>query len=348
MVIVCPLAISVEPPVTTVDSGGPGQAGPADSGNALQALVSRLRHGAGPVARLEELRLAAIEDRIETDLQLGRGAELAPEAEELATAHPLRERLRGQLMRIRYLARRQGDALKVYEDTRRLLADRLGVDPSPALSAVHLAILRADPGLGQPAGNGTAPAPGPSVYLPPRISNLPAQLTSFVGRDEELNRLSKLLAESRLVILTGPGGTGKTRLAIEASARIADQMPDGAWFVPLAPVGDALVVPQAVLSAIGAPEAVWVADGDPVRVVLPPLDRLADMLATRQLVLVLDNCEHLIGAVARLAGGVLAEAPGVRILAQPGVSSRIGSPRCQAAMSSTASSNQWLMMRAVT
>jgi len=310
VVIVCPLAISVEPPVTTVDSGGPGQAGPADSGNALQALVSRLRHGAGPVARLEELRLAAIEDRIETDLQLGRGAELAPEAEELATAHPLRERLRGQLMRIRYLARRQGDALKVYEDTRRLLADRLGVDPSPALSAVHLAILRADPGLGQPAGNGTAPAPGPSVYLPPRISNLPAQLTSFVGRDEELNRLSKLLAESRLVILTGPGGTGKTRLAIEASARIADQMPDGVWFVPL--------------------------------------DRLADMLATRQLVLVLDNCEHLIGAVARLAGGVLAEAPGVRILAQPGVSSRIGSPRCQAAMSSTASSNQWLMMRAVT
>lgn len=187
-----------------------------------------------PVARLEELRLAATEDRIETDLQLGRGAELAPEAEELATAHPLRERLRGQLMRILYLAGRQGDALKVYEDTRRLLADRLGVDPSPALSAVHLAILRADPGLGQPAGNGTAPAPGPSVYLPPRISNLPAQLTSFVGRDEELNRLSKLLAESRLVILTGPGGTGKTRLAIEASARIADQMPDGVWFVPLA------------------------------------------------------------------------------------------------------------------
>jgi predicted ATPase/DNA-binding SARP family transcriptional activator len=393
---------------------GPGQAGPADSGNALQALVSRLRHAAGPgivehraggyrlavdpddvdaarferlvaegrtalaagdpcpgaallrealglwrgpalvdvedaafaagpVARLEELRLAATEDRIEADLALGRGAELAPEAEELATAHPLRERLRGQLMRVLYLAGRQGDALTVYEDTRQLLADRLGVDPSPALSAVHLAILRADPALGQPSSNEAdpalrppssnrpAPAPGqpsngatPALStlpspggrdLPARTSNLPAQLTSFVGRDEELNRVSKLLGESRLVILTGPGGTGKTRLAIEAVARLADEMPDGIWFVPLAPVGDALDVPQAVLSAIGAPEAVWMADGDPVRAVLPPLDRLAEILAAQQLVLVLDNCEHLIGAVARLAGRVLGEAPGVRILA---------------------------------
>ena len=378
---------------------GPGQAGPADSGNALQALVSRLRHAAGPgivehraggyrlavepddvdaarferlvgegrwalaagdpcagaallrealglwrgpalvdvedaafaagpVARLEELRLAATEDRIEADLALGRGAELAPEAEELATAHPLRERLRGQLMRVLYLAGRQGDALAVYEDTRRLLAERLGVDPSPALSAVHLAILRADPALGQPSGNGPAAAPSTSVappaastpmasgtYRPERTSNLPAQLTSFVGRDEELNRVSKLLGESRLVILTGPGGTGKTRLAIETAARLTDEMPDGVWFVPLAPVGDAMDVPQAVLSAIGAPEAVWVGEPDPVRVVLPPLDRLADILAARQLVLVLDNCEHLIGAVARLAGRVLAEAPGVRILA---------------------------------
>jgi predicted ATPase/DNA-binding SARP family transcriptional activator len=383
---------------------GPGQAAPADSGNALQALVSRLRHAAGPgiiehraggyllavdpgavdatqferavgegraalaagdpgtgaallrraldlwrgpalvdvedaafaagpVARLEELRLAATEDRIEADLALGRGAELAPEAEELATAHPLRERLRGQLMRVLYLAGRQGDALAVYEDTRRVLADRLGVDPSPALSAVHLAILRADPELGHPLGNGSvaaapvvatpvsaAPgpaAPGPADPAPasPRTSNLPAQLTSFVGRDEELNRVSKLLGESRLVILTGPGGTGKTRLAIEAAARLTDQMADGVWFVPLAPVGDALDVPQAVLSVIGPPDPIWVPDADPVRAVLPPLDRLADMLATRQLVLVLDNCEHLIGAVARLAGRVLAEAPAVRILA---------------------------------
>src|SRR6202042_916218 len=137
--------------------------------------------------------------------------------------------------------------------------------------AVHLAILRADPKLGHPAGNGSVPAarvpaapapaasapasapappasadpvpagPGPADPVPatPRTSNLPAQLTSFVGRDEELNRVSKLLGEGRLVILTGPGGTGKTRLAIEAVARLAAGMADGGWVVPPGPGGGA-------------------------------------------------------------------------------------------------------------
>jgi predicted ATPase/DNA-binding SARP family transcriptional activator len=360
--------------------------GPADSGNALQALVSRLRHAAGPgivrhtaggyrlavppqqvdaaeferlvgvaravlaggdaepggdlqqgaavlrealrlwrgpaladvadapfaagpVARLEELRLAATEDRIEADLALGHGGELVPELEELAAAYPLRERLRGQLMRALYLAGRQGDALTVYQETRHLLADQLGVDPSPALSDVYLAILRADPSLGSRPS-----APPKSAADTPRAGNLPAQLTSFVGRDEELNRVAKLLDEARLVTLTGPGGTGKTRLAIEAAARLADQSPDGMWFVPLAPVRDAMDLPQAVLSALGVAEAprptdtVW-------PTVLPPLDRLTDALASQRLVLVLDNCEHLIAAVADLAGRLLAAAPGLRILA---------------------------------
>ena len=126
--------------------------------------------------------------------------------------------------------------------------------------------------------------------------------------------MAKLLDEARLVTLTGPGGTGKTRLAIEAAARLADQSPDGVWFIPLAPVRDALDVPQAVLAALGVPEAtrpaetVWLT-------VLPPLDRLTDALASQRLVLVLDNCEHLIAAVAELAGRVLAAAPGARILA---------------------------------
>ena len=359
--------------------------GPADSGNALQALVSRLRHAAGPgivqhgaggyrlavppeqvdaaeferlvgvaraaaaggdpeqgaavlrealrlwrgpaladvadapfaagpVARLEELRLAATEDRIEADLAFGRGAELAPELEELAAAYPLRERLRGQLMRALYLAGRQGDALNVYQETRDLLADQLGVDPSPALSDVHLAILRADPSLGPPPNS--RPLVGQDVREPQtaRRGNLPAQLTSFVGRDEELNRVAKLLDEARLVTLTGPGGTGKTRLAIEAAARLAEQSPDGVWFIPLAPVREALDVPQAVLAALGVPEATRATDAVWITV-LPPLDRLTEVLAGQRLVLVLDNCEHLIAAVAELAGRVLAAAPDVRILA---------------------------------
>jgi predicted ATPase len=270
------------------------------------ADVADAPFAAAAIARLSELRLAATEDRIDADLALGKGAELVPEAEELAGEHPLRERLRGQLMRALYAAGRQADALGVFEDTRKLLAAQLGVDPSPALSDVHLAILRAE--------LPRSPAPVPAPAAARRRTNLPAQLTSFVGRDEDLERVaSRLLAESRLVTLTGPGGAGKTRLAVETGARVADELADGVWFVPLAPVRDAIDVPQAVLTALGA----WPAD--PVEAArlaaLEPLDRLAEVLAARSVVLVLDNCEHVLDAVAALAGRVLADAPGVRILA---------------------------------
>ena len=295
-------------------------------GQAL-AEVADAPFAAATIARLSELRLAALEDRIDADLELGHGAALVPEIEEAATAYPLRERLCGQLMRALYAAGRQADALGVYEDTRQALATSLGVDPSPGLASVHLAILRGE----LPAG----PAPGPAAAgpvtiadpaagavrtaepAPRRRTNLPAQLTSFVGRDDELARVAKLLAEARLVTLTGPGGAGKTRLSVEAAGRLADQAPDGLWFVPLAPVRDALDVPQAVLLAIGAAESLWPAD--PVEAArlaaLEPLDRLAEVLAAQRLVLVLDNCEHVVDAVARLAARVLADAPEVRILA---------------------------------
>jgi predicted ATPase/DNA-binding SARP family transcriptional activator len=332
---------------------------------------------AGPVARLEELRVAAAEDLIESRLALGCGSEIVPDAEELATSHPLRERLRGQLMRALYAAGRQADALAVYEETRRMLAERLGVDPSPELAAVHLAILRGDPGLrgdqgpnytarrgteatvapsaepqaaeavplGEPALSGE-PVPGAEPALAAasaltpgahqqgaapqrswherrpgpgqaRTTNLPAQFTSFVGREDELERVGKQLGEARLVTLTGPGGAGKTRLAVEASARWVPRMPDGVWFIPLAPVRDALDVPQAVLAGLGIPEAMRVADASQTAraLAVPPLDRLADFLASRRLILVLDNCEHLVDAVAGLAGRLLADASGVRILA---------------------------------
>ncbi len=270
---------------------------------------------AAPITRLSELRLGALEDRVEAELALGRGAGLVPELQELAAAHPLRERLRGQLMRALQAAGRQADALAAYEDTRRVLADQLGVDPSADLAAVHLAILRgeqpppAGPGNGQgPTGAGGAlPRTGtrsraglsgpaqPSSLVPDR-SNLPAQLTSFVGREEEMGRLGKLLGESRLVTLTGPGGAGKTRLSVEASGRLAGELADGVWFVPLAPVRDALDVPQAVLTAIGVQDAGWLDPAEAARLAaLAPADRLADVLARRELLLVLDNCEHLVG-----------------------------------------------------
>jgi predicted ATPase/DNA-binding SARP family transcriptional activator len=274
-------------------------------GDAL-ADAADLPFAVGPASRLEEARLAATEDAIDAELELGRGQQLVAETSELAAANPLRERLRGQHMRALYAAGRQADALQAYEDTRHTLADRLGVDPSPALAAVHLAILRGET-------EAADPAPRPGQLMPPgspNSGNLPARLTSFVGRDEELRALGKELGEARLVTLTGPGGAGKTRLAIEAAVRLADQMPDGAWFIPLAPVRDALDVPQAVLAVVGMPE--------PMRmdaVYAPQLDRLTDALSARQLLLVLDNCEHVVDEVARLAERVLAAAPGIQIIA---------------------------------
>jgi predicted ATPase/DNA-binding SARP family transcriptional activator len=257
---------------------------------------------AAPIARLEELRLEAAEERFEADIALGRAARIVPELEELTTLHPLRERLCGQLMRALYAAGRQADALTAYEHARRAHADGLGVDPSPALAAVHLSILRGAPDEHPPA---------PSRE-PERRDNLPAQLTSFVGRTREIERIGALLGTHRLVTLTGPGGSGKTRLAGEAASRMAAASPDGVWFVQLAPVRGALDVPQAVLVAIGIPETVRLLEA---REIARPLDRLADALATKRLVLVLDNCEHLLDAVATLADRLLAAAPGVRILA---------------------------------
>jgi predicted ATPase/DNA-binding SARP family transcriptional activator len=298
------------------------------------ADVADAPFAAGPVARLEELRLTAAEDLTEARLSLGQSSQLVADVEELAAAHPLRERLRGQLMRALYAAGRQAEALAVYDQTRRLLADRLGVDPSPELSAIHLAILRADlttpvtlaPQSTQATPTTSAqpetPATPASTATPAaatsnsrhRAGHLPAQLTSFVGREDELERVGKQLGDTRLVTLTGPGGAGKTRLALEAAALKAPELPDGAWFVPLAPVRDAGEIPATVLAALGIPELVWVADARRP-LAPPPLDRLADALASRRLLLVLDNCEHVIDAVARLAARVLADAPGVRILA---------------------------------
>ncbi|WP_433174077.1 BTAD domain-containing putative transcriptional regulator [Actinoallomurus sp. CA-150999] len=252
----------------------------------------------GQVSRLTEQRLGAVEDHSEALLLLGR-ADTA-ELEALVAAHPLRERLRGQYMRALSAAGRQADALATFEDARRTLAEELGVDPSPELQAVHLAVLRGEQTPARPRGR----------------SNLPARLTSFIGREEEIERVGKLLAENRLVTLTGPGGAGKTRLSIEAAARLTDRMPGGVRLIELAPVGDPGEVPQALLSTLGLREVALTAG---VRGAAPtsvePVERLVAALADERLLIVLDNCEHLIDSCARLVDRVLADCPGVRVLA---------------------------------
>jgi predicted ATPase/DNA-binding SARP family transcriptional activator len=260
---------------------------------------------AGPaVARLDGLRLQALEDRVEADLAAGATDRLVAELEELVAAHPLSERLGGQLVRALALRGAQADALGAYARLRARLADELGIDPSPELQAVHVAVLRGELAPSAPDG-----AHGP----PAAPTNLRSPVTSFVGRGDDLARIMEAFDGARLVTLTGPGGAGKTRLAAEAAARLLDGMPDGVWLAELASVADPVDLPQAVLSLFGAREQRLLAT--PGATAMAPLERLVEAIGGRRLLLVADNCEHLVEAVARLVDHLLARCPGLSVLA---------------------------------
>jgi predicted ATPase/DNA-binding SARP family transcriptional activator len=219
------------------------------------------------VTRLEQQRSSATSFLIAARIRLGKAD--VREIADLVRQHPLDERLRGYLMQALNQQGRQAEALQAFEDARTLLAEELGADPSPELRAIHLQILR-----GQ------------------THRELPAQLTSFIGRQEELRRIASLT--SRLITLTGPGGAGKTRLALQSAG-------PGTIFVDLAPVRD---VAAATLQALGLKETV-----------LAPEDRLTLALRERDAVLILDNCEHVIVQAAQLAQHLLSTCPSLRILA---------------------------------
>ncbi|MEN3358815.1 MAG: hypothetical protein V7637_2797 [Mycobacteriales bacterium] len=167
-----------------------------------------------------------------------------------------------------------------------------------------------EPPAAAPAGE--APT-GEPAWTPAARTNLRAQLSSFVGREEDVERVRKLLAESRLVTLVGSGGAGKTRLANEAASRWVDETPDGVWFVELAPVTDPVLLPQAVLASLGVRESDLL-DRTGRASPRDPTGRLLDALAEQRCVLVLDNCEHLVGPVAELVDALLARCPLLRIL----------------------------------
>ncbi|MEU9704517.1 BTAD domain-containing putative transcriptional regulator [Streptomyces sp. NPDC047981] len=268
-------------------------------------------------ARWEARRLDARRARHTAALALGEAASALPELAALCEAHPLDEPL--QALRIRALRAtgRAAEALAAYESFRRALADSLGADPSPELRALHGELLAQEPEA--PA---TRAAARPPARLPARTArpgNLRARLTSFVGRDQDIARLQRDLRGSRLVTLLGPGGAGKTRLSQEAGERAADagaDWPDGVWLAELAPVTDPEAVAEAVLGAVGARETVLRGAGaEGLRTSDDALTRLVEHCASRRLLLILDNCEHVVGAAAELVDVVLARCPGVTVLA---------------------------------
>lgn len=272
--------------------------------------------------RLEGLRLTAEELAAELDLRASDAPAAVTRLHGLSAQHPLRESVRGQLMRALYLAGRQADALEEYADLRTRLVEELGVDPGPAVQRLHQQILEQDPALRPaappPRPRGPVPpepgpqAPGPREVRPPeaRPSRIPSTdlLGDLVGRDRDVDYLLDLLRSptSRLVTVTGVGGCGKTRVALAVARAAEEHFPDGVTLVPLAPLRDPSAVIPAIAHALGVAEG-----GDPFAVLL-------DLLRSREQLLLLDNAEHLVDAWPEVAT-LAAACPGLRIL----VTSRI-------------------------
>lgn len=310
---------------------GVGALEAGDPAKALSVLDDALGLWRGPAladlpdrdavaARWNTRRLDARRTRLTAVLALGRAGEVLPELAALCDEHPLDEPL--QALRLRALrdAGRTAQALAAYDEVRTVLADRLGTDPGPELSALHAGLLRQEPP--RPAPEAAPRAAAPAVPH----GNLRARLTSFVGREHDIDALRGDLSRARLVTLLGPGGAGKTRLSQETAESFdAASWPDGVWLAELAPVDDPEAVPEAVLGALGARETVLrgagaeelraAERGAGERGAGEALSRLTDHCSRRRMLLILDNCEHVIEAAAALADHLLARCPGLTVLA---------------------------------
>jgi predicted ATPase/DNA-binding SARP family transcriptional activator len=259
--------------------------------------------GEGWLARLGEVRLAAVEGAVDAELALGRTAGALARLDAARLEQPFHEGLWERRMLALYRLGRQAEALAAFREIRDLLAAELGVDPGPGLRDLQVRILGQDPALLASARAGAAGQVSSGV--------LPAWLTSFVGREAEVALLARLLRQHRLVTVVGAGGTGKTRLAVETARVVADEFPDGVAFADLVPVVRSEAVAEAVLAALGAPDPAELAD---------PAGVLSDLA----ILVVLDNCEQVAGGAAALAARVLRACPRVRLLATSRVPLEVG------------------------
>ncbi|MGX7730071.1 AfsR/SARP family transcriptional regulator [Rhodococcus sp. 2H158] len=253
------------------------------------------------VARLTAIELRTRKALLQIRLDQGGSDDVVEAAERLVAAHPLDERAWELLVVALYRAGRQADALAALRRVRTVLDGELGIEPGTGLRELETAVLRQDD-VRLLGTAGVSPAPAAALGTRSATSNVPSPRTALVDRARELADVGAALAGERLVTLVGPGGVGKTRLAVEVCRNGGERPADGPWFVDLAAVRADALVAATVASALQ---------------ILGPgtVDHLATVLAPRECVLVLDNCEHLLDGSAELVTALLERCPGVRILA---------------------------------